>query len=940
MLNLIRHTDTGRRAVVNLLTAQVGLLVCGLFLLAGWGLAGDYREGIDYVVQRENTRVNLRYILGQADRVDTRFPHDRWYGVAFELPLLLVEGAGGLEDYYDVHRLRASVTHLFFLVGGFFCYLLAWRLFNNRLIALFALLLFLLHPRIYTHSFINTKDLPFLSMFMVALYLTERTFRKDTAGAFLLLGIAVGIATNLRIMGIMLLLAVVGMRALDAALARDWRERKGILATGGLFVAAAGLTWYALSPNAWGDPLAQLTGALSLTTSHPTVTAVLFFGEWMLSDELPAHFGLTWFVITMPPPVLLLGAVGIAIAAARGLTRPGAVWANTKRRFWWLLAGCCGLPLLGAALVGSTMYDGWRHLYFIYAPFVLLAAGGLYWAVGALPCWLRAGVYGLFGLGLGLTLLQMAQLHPLQQIYFNFLEDRIAPNHLQDSYPMQGYQLMSQWALAYALGRHPGETLAVNRPLGYPWIAQQPEERRRLTVDSPVHDPDYLWSIGLEESGNPDTAFNTLYLNRYNNGLVGLRMLEGSWMTAAMRAGYEELYRAAVAGEPIIRGEYDVYLEGRRVTFVKEDCQRGERAGWFRVKVYRNWAKTPARDIPEEPRTDFERRFSHLLKQGQRRRDTRMPGDAGRTVRPEISADSDLGSIPNLAAYSVAGNYGARVDGRCLAVIQLPEEPARHLVVGRYTAVRGGRALWETPHSFSSPSLRELAAELGANRPGTTGEAGFELYRQGKRLIYYREGCAAAERAVPIFLHITPEDAGDLHPERWEYGFEVRDFEFGRQGLWFDGRCVATVELPDYAIAELRTGQEGYWEFRGLPLVEPGVLRERAAALAEAKPDFRGEFDLFWRDGELIYRREGCMAADTAAGFFLHIRPVNGADLAAARREYGFEVRDFEFAHWGEHFDGQCAAVVPLPGYAIAGIRTGQYVPGRGEVWSAGLQPP
>ena len=892
------HTDKSR-AVVRFFTGHSGLLVCGLFLLAGLGLAGDYGMGADEPNQRDTAWANLRYVLGQADQIDTRFPHDRWYGVAFELPLLLAGGALGLEGYYYyVHRFRLTATHLLFVTGGFFCYLLAYRLFNNRWIALFALLLFLLHPRIYAHSFFNSKDLPFLSAFAIALYLVERAFRKDTAGAFALLGVAVGIATNLRIMGLMLFLAVIGLRALDVGLARDLGERKGMLATGGLFVAAAGLTWYALSPNAWGDPPAQLTGALSLTTDHPHTLPVMFQGVWFNPDELPAHYGLTWFLITMPPPVLLLGIVGMAAVLARGLAGPGAVLGNGQRRFWLLLAGCCGLPPLAVALVGANTYDEWRHLYFIYAPFVLLAAEGLYWLAGSRP-WLwqrRAGVYGLFGLGLGLTLLQMAQLHPLQQVYFNFLEDRTTPNYLQTQYELDSWKVSLQSGLEYALGRHPGETLAVNQTPGYPAITLPPEKRRRLIMASPVHDPDYAWSDAPEQAHRPDTAFNTLYLNRYNNPVVSMRTLEGSRMTAEMRAGYEELYRAAVDGEPIIRGEYDVYFEGRRVTFVKEDCQRGERAGRFRVKVYR---AAPA---------------------------------------------AQSGGVPDLAAYDHNVNYGARVDGRCLAVLQLRDYPPdyriAYLVAGRYSGDPAIHALWEGARSFLFPSLRERMDGLRGNRPGATEGAGFELYRQGKRLIYYREGCAARDTAALFFLHITPEDVGDLPPERQEHGFDSWGFHFGQRGLRLDGQCLATVELPDYAIARIRTEQEGYWEFRGLPPVEPGFLRERAAALAGMAADFRGEFDLYWRGDTLIYRREGCAAGDTAAGFFLHITPVNGDDLAAARREYGFEARDFEFNRWGGHFDGECVAVVPLPGYEIAEIRTGQYEAGAGEVWSAELGPP
>ena len=896
MVNWMLHIGKGWTLVGNFLVAHGGLLVCGLFLLAGLGLAGDYGLGVNELYQRDTVRATLGYILGQAEVVDPIVSNDRFYGVSFELPLLLAERALGLDGYYYVHRFRLTVTHLFFLVGGFFCYLLAWRLFNNRLIALFALLLFLLHPRIYVHSFFNSKDLPFLSAFTIALYLVERAFRKDTAGAFALLGVAVGIATNLRIMGLMLFLAVIGLRALDVGLARDLGERKGMLATGGLFVAAAGLAWYGIAPNAWSDPLGQLAGGLDLTTNHPALKAVLFQGEVFRSDGLPARYGLTWFLISTPPGALLPGVVGMTAVLANGLARPGAVLFNGRLRFWLLLAGCFGLPLLAVALAGSNIFSGWRHLYFIYVPFALLAVGGLGWLVRSCPLqsgrW-RAGVYGFLGLGLGLTLLQMAQLHPLQHIYFNFLVDRTTPNQLRGRYEMDYRRLAPEAGLAYLLERHPGETLVAGT---WPWRRASvlpPKGRRRLIMASPVHDLDYAWSDEAEQAHRPDTAFNTFHLSRYNNPVVIMRTLEGSRMTAAMRAGYGELYRAAVDGEPIIRGEYDVYLEGRRVTFVKEDCQKGERAGRFRVKVYR-------------------------------------AGPAAQSA-----------GVPDLAAYDHNVNYGARVGGRCLAVIQLrdypPDYPIAYLVVGRYSGDPATHALWEGAHSFLSPGLEERMDGLRGNRPGATEGAGFELYRQGKRLIYYREGCAAVDTAALFFLHITPEDVGDLAPERQEHGFDSWGFHFGQRGLRLDGQCLATVELPDYAIARIRTEQEGYWEFRGLPPVEPGFLRERAAALAGAAADYRGEFDLYWRAGELIYRREGCAVADTATGFFLHIRPVDGADLAEERREYGFEVRDFEFSKWGGNVDGECVAVVPLPGYAIAGIRTGQYAAGQGEVWSAEL---
>ena len=143
-------------------------------------------------------------------------PHDRYYGAAFEAPLaLLLERIIGMEDSRDILLGRYLLTHLVFLAGGVFCYLLVLRMFNSRPLALVALVLFLLHPRIYAHSFFNSKDVPFLAMFMIALWLVHRAFRHDTLGAFVLCGAGVGLLVNLRIMGVILFAAVLALRALD-----------------------------------------------------------------------------------------------------------------------------------------------------------------------------------------------------------------------------------------------------------------------------------------------------------------------------------------------------------------------------------------------------------------------------------------------------------------------------------------------------------------------------------------------------------------------------------------------------------------------------------------------------------------------------------------------------------------------------------------------------
>ena len=896
---LFPHLAGRRRPARNFLIAHGGLLICALFLLVGLAAAGDYGIGPDEANQRQTAVGNLDYILGRADRIESYHHHDRVYGVAFELPLLLAERALGLEDYYYIHRLRLTLTHLFFILGAFFCYRLACHLFNNRLIALFALLIFLLHPRIYAHSFVNSKDLPFLAMFVIALYLLERAFRRDTPGAFLLLGIAVGLLTNLRIMGIMLLPAVLALRGLDLLYAGSGPERKQILLTGGLFALTAGLTVYALAPYAWTNPGDYLTASLALTVNHPNVAWQLFQGEVIPSNALPPHYTVTWFSITTPPPLLLLGLVGMAAVLARGLRRPGSVFRNTRGRFAGLLLAAFLLPPLAAALLGSAHAHHWRHFFFLYAPFCLLAAGGLGVLAHRFSRWRpgRAGVYGLAGLGVGLILLQMTQIHPWQHNYFNFLGDRTTPERLRTQYAMNHWQLAYREGLEYLLSRHPGETLVVR---GREKLERQrqilpPAARRRLPAAAAGSRADYelLEPAAYQPAAELDLAFRRQI---YGNTLVALRPLDPARMTPEIIAAYRELYRQALAGEPIIRADYDVYLNDKRLIFVRENCPPDPRDAWLGVKLF-----------PPHPEI----------------------------LPPEIR---------HPGSYATFGSPRVRLGELCLAFIQLPDYAQGDLILMQRNLGNfgpGGDPVWTELYSLSPPGLRELIADYRRNQPEPAGPDAFAVFLDQdagrNRLLYAKDNCAQAEYETRIALHIYPAHRGYLPPHRRGSGFDNRDFSLDQYGGRPGGACLAVYPLPDYPIAAIRTGQAGIWETNLYPPADPESLRAAYAALSAIQPAAQANFDLYRQDNRLIYLRESCAVGDTAAGFFLHILPVDVADLPGERQAAGFANLDFAFARWGGSFDGKCLATVPLPDYPIKAIRTGQHIPSQGEGWAVEL---
>ncbi len=99
--------------------------------------------------------------------------------------------------------------------------------------------------------------------------------------------------------------------------------------------------------------------------------------------------------------------------------------------------------------------------------------------------------------------------------------------------------------------------------------------------------------------------------------------------------------------------------------------------------------------------------------------------------------------------------------------------------------------------------LNELTDESGE----LAASGAFDVYVNGRTLVYVREPCAPADTEAWFFLHVDPDDPSDLPQERQQYGFDNLDFFFDRQATRFDGKCLTTVELPDYGIARILTGQ-------------------------------------------------------------------------------------------------------------------------------------
>ncbi len=913
-----------------------------LFAAVGALVLDDYGIGVDDWAQRQIAIDVADFVAGDDDALPANDVVS-FYGAAFELPLLLAERALGLQDSRAVFLLRHALSHLVFIAGGVVGALLAWRMFGSRWLGLLTMLLFLLHPRIYAHSFFNTKDPSFAAAFMLALYLVHRAFRRGTPGAFALCGAAVGLAVNLRVFGLLLLPAVLALLALDVWQAADARARRRALLSGALFAAAALLTTYALHPYYWENPLRMLEAVTTLAR-HPAIFRSRFLGETFWSDAVPPHYIPTWFAVTAPPVTLLLGALGAAVVLGRGARRPRAAAANGALRFQLLLLGCVVLPVLVVAVTQAHVYDDWRQMFFLWAPFSLLAAAGAQWLAGtpamagaahaaqtrvrtapAAPytnsarggyrrtarTLRQAAAVGAAGLGALSTVVSMAALHPHEQVYFSPLlqpASAVSQNFsLGDPTPSrrQGFE--------YLLRRYPDDLLLVPDGAGRGDAPLLPEaQRRRLLALTGVQ----IGIVSLDDGGwtplPPGTRPPVVHQVRAYGGVVTATRAPTRFRDVAAAAD------AGVFGPPVARADFDVYLTDTALIYRKQPCGDDDLAAarFFLHVVPVNPADLPAYRAPHG--------FDNL----------------------DLAFD-----------HSSAAAHGV-----CLAVVPLPVYALAHVRTGQYAP--GGGEVWAAAFAVAEAPLggvrrstfdvelegaahqlqayggvigatraparfRDVAAAAAAGVFGPpAARAAFDVYLTDTALIYHKNPCDADDLdAAQFFLHVVPANPADLPAARAPHGFDNLDSQFDGNSGAADGVCLAVVPLPDYALAHVRTGQYA---------PGGGVVWEAAFDAAEVLPrsgvrrsTFGGELD----GAALTYRKTPCTADDVRQRFFLRVTPVHAADLSDDRARYGGEALNFDFAEHGAFVDGGCRARVALPAWPIARIVTGQQTPNWERTW-------
>ncbi len=475
-------------------------LILTFAFLIGLGIYQDYGVTWDEPLQKNNGMVTLKHIgqlvAPEYIKSDVRFLHyppiadfhDKDYGVAFELPLALFTTLLDLDDSREMYHFRHLITFILCFMGVLALFKLAKRRFSDYKYGLLAVIFFILSPKIFAEQFYNSKDAVFMALFAIALnssvkFLDLPTFRNAFYAAF-----ASAILIDVRIMGIVLPLMSLTLLILTTTFSQ--RTYVTVAISGVFYLMSTTILVVIFWPYLWDSPWDNFVLAFQNMTKFRWVGSVFYLGEIIPGREVPWHYILVWIGISTPILYLGLSLAGLANILLRALGNRLVFDFESIQDI--LFAGAFLGPVLAVIFFGSTLYDGWRQMYFVYPPFILIAAIGWRFVFR-----LRKGIWGwLVCAGTTIFLLHLTvwmwMAHPNQNVYFNFF----AGKEFSKSFDMDYWGLSNRQALEYILeqDKRPevrvwaGSAMQLDRGL----LLMEKEERGRVLIVTDKNIADYI----------------------------------------------------------------------------------------------------------------------------------------------------------------------------------------------------------------------------------------------------------------------------------------------------------------------------------------------------------------------------------------------------------------------------------------------------------------
>ena len=442
-MNLLNYTKRYFESKILIFLFLAIYLLFGIFIFKDYGISFDENinrfngfVSLKYIFQKLGVDINLSLFVNNlpnlADYVD------KAYGVAFDLPVALFEVILKLSDSQQVYFFKHLINFLIFFSSSVVFYFLLKNIFKNNIISLFGLFFLISSPRIFAESFYNPKDIILMSFFIFAIFFNIKFLQENNNKYIILASLFSALAIDVRIIAIYLPLLTLFFLFFNG----DNKNLNEKLTKFFKYIVFFILFFILFWPWMWDFNFYKLITSLSEFKNYPWNGEVLYFGNFLKAKFLPWHYFFVWFFITTPIIFFLIITMGLfrsLLIFFENLINIEKInyynlWKNKNEMILVFILFVFLIPVVSVIFFNSTLYNGWRQLYFLYPSLIIL---GLYF-LEYIRKHKNKYIFRIISFILVVQILfnffYIFKHHPHQHVYFNILSKNFVKNNFPIDY--------------------------------------------------------------------------------------------------------------------------------------------------------------------------------------------------------------------------------------------------------------------------------------------------------------------------------------------------------------------------------------------------------------------------------------------------------------------------------------------------------------------------
>jgi len=191
------------------------------------------------------------------------------------------------------------------------------------------------------------------------------------------------------------------------------KDRSKFISTSITYLGISLLVVYLSWPGLWGNPIIGVFKSFLGVSTFSWGGKVLFFGETLSPNNLPAMYIPTLMSIQFTIPALILFLVGVTVSLVKRYRN------ELDKTLFFIIATWLFLPLIMIFIVKPSIYDNFRHFLFLTPPVFLFAGLGIKYIFSKINNKIISFLFTFAILLPGIV--GIIDLHPYQYIYYNSL---------------------------------------------------------------------------------------------------------------------------------------------------------------------------------------------------------------------------------------------------------------------------------------------------------------------------------------------------------------------------------------------------------------------------------------------------------------------------------------------------------------------------------------